>query len=653
MNYCYKARLFDNMNHFYDVCLEKNHFIKMFFYNRYSLFSLLMSRLFSGFLNKSENTLHLPTSEKKLFYFFNNNSSLTIHSQTLRRLHMKQFLIVFNILFLLCSVIVEAQTGDIISGTKSIVVPENIKSLLQQITLAEQNEDWNSYYQLREQIKQAWHQVDPEVSGLYKSTNTPETDALDETAPKLLENMKVMDNPIWGEDLLVHTGSAEDISMVVNRGDTLYLAALNSTTDNVDIYVSGDGGLNWSVYINISIAPSSKIELLDFDGFFGSSGPSYLLLFTLYDEGRLWCTRFSSPSSFVNSIVVDANCTDFAVDRNYPSANYRCFVIYDSSSTQFHKRSDPASYATIWQVMVQIPNCKDPDIAYGLNGSLYHTYIGNMSGNLYINKNYNFGDPSSFFNQHTVETGATDTTFTPEIIASRQDTSSQTVTAVYGWFNNGRRDLRQTIKFGGAGWSSPANWSSFTSTDNVNVSLYSRRGNGNNVFQAVFTRTGLNNNLPRAIRYRKFSSGSWNTSTEVSTGSPTGLQSAAVIEMNTTSAAFAYAGANSTNVYFNNEDWTVDVQEEELIPENYSLEQNYPNPFNPSTTIKYSIPEQSFVKIKVFNLLGQEIAELVNKELQTGNYEVSFNAANFPSGIYFYRIEADNFVQTKKMILMK
>ena len=566
---------------------------------------------------------------------------------------MKQFIIVFAILFSICSVIVDAQTGDMVSGGKSIVVPDNIKSLIQQITIAEVNEDWNLYYQLREQIKQAWQQVDPDVANMYNNTNSPQLDATVETAPKVVENFNMMDNPIWGEDLLVHTGNAEDISMVVNRGDTLFLAALDGTVNQVMIYRSGDGGLNWSGYASFNVSPSSKIELLDFDGFFGSSGPSYLLLFTLYETGTLWCTRITAPSIYDNSMVVSSNCTDFAVDRNYPGTNYRCFVIYDSLSTQFHKRSDPASYATIWQDKVEIANCKDPDIAYGLNGSLYHVFIGNISGNLYLNKNYNSGDPSSFFNQHTVETGATDTTFTPEIIASRHDTSSQTVTAVYGWFNNGRRDLRQTIKFGGAGWSAPSNWSSFTSTDNVNVSLYSRRSNSNGVFQAVFTRTGLNNGTPRAIRYRKFSSGSWNSSLEVSTGAPTGLQSAAVVEMNTTSAAFAYVGTNSTNAYFNNQDWTVDVQVEEGTPENYSLEQNYPNPFNPSTTIKFRIPESSFVSLRVYNVLGKEVATLVSEEMNAGSYEVNFQASNLSSGVYFYKLESGNFVKTNKMILMK
>jgi hypothetical protein len=90
-----------------------------------------------------------------------------------------------------------------------------------------------------------------------------------------------------------------------------------------------------------------------------------------------------------------------------------------------------------------------------------------------------------------------------------------------------------------------------------------------------------------------------------------------------------------------------------VIPNAYSLEQNYPNPFNPATLIRFSIPEQGLVSIKVFNLLGEEVATLVNGELSTGNYEVSFNGAKLSSGIYFYTITTDNFVATKKMILMK
>jgi photosystem II stability/assembly factor-like uncharacterized protein len=90
------------------------------------------------------------------------------------------------------------------------------------------------------------------------------------------------------------------------------------------------------------------------------------------------------------------------------------------------------------------------------------------------------------------------------------------------------------------------------------------------------------------------------------------------------------------------------------IPENFSLYQNFPNPFNPSTIIKYQVPQNSNVELKIFNSLGQEVATLVNGIVNTGTYDVQFNASKLPSGIYFYIIKAgDNFFQAKKMILIK
>jgi len=85
----------------------------------------------------------------------------------------------------------------------------------------------------------------------------------------------------------------------------------------------------------------------------------------------------------------------------------------------------------------------------------------------------------------------------------------------------------------------------------------------------------------------------------------------------------------------------------------YIIYQNYPNPFNPATTISYSLPSNSLVQLKIFNILGQEIATLVNEEKPSGNYQVAFDASNLSSGIYFYRLQAGDFVQTRKMILLK
>lgn len=94
-------------------------------------------------------------------------------------------------------------------------------------------------------------------------------------------------------------------------------------------------------------------------------------------------------------------------------------------------------------------------------------------------------------------------------------------------------------------------------------------------------------------------------------------------------------------------------QENNILPDNFTLQQNFPNPFNPSTQIKFSVPEAANVKIIVTDILGREVATLVNDNLNAGNYTVDFNAAALSSGVYFYTVITDNFKQSKKMILMK
>jgi hypothetical protein len=88
-------------------------------------------------------------------------------------------------------------------------------------------------------------------------------------------------------------------------------------------------------------------------------------------------------------------------------------------------------------------------------------------------------------------------------------------------------------------------------------------------------------------------------------------------------------------------------------PDNYMLSQNYPNPFNPSTKINFSIPESDFVRLSVFNIKGEKVADLINEQKSAGNYSVSFNAENLASGTYIYQLSTSKFSETKKMILLK
>ncbi|TFH57932.1 MAG: T9SS type A sorting domain-containing protein [Candidatus Zixiibacteriota bacterium] len=91
----------------------------------------------------------------------------------------------------------------------------------------------------------------------------------------------------------------------------------------------------------------------------------------------------------------------------------------------------------------------------------------------------------------------------------------------------------------------------------------------------------------------------------------------------------------------------------EPLPTEFALSQNYPNPFNPITQIEYALPEAADVKLRIFNLLGQEVATLIDRRLDPGYHTASWDASDFASGIYLYKLQAGDFVETKKMILLK
>lgn len=90
-----------------------------------------------------------------------------------------------------------------------------------------------------------------------------------------------------------------------------------------------------------------------------------------------------------------------------------------------------------------------------------------------------------------------------------------------------------------------------------------------------------------------------------------------------------------------------------ILPKTFSLEQNFPNPLNPSTTISFVLPKSSFVTLKIYNVLGQLISTLVNERRAPGMYNVQFDASNLPSGVYYYRLSAGEFVQARKMLVIK
>jgi hypothetical protein len=112
------------------------------------------------------------------------------------------------------------------------------------------------------------------------------------------------------------------------------------------------------------------------------------------------------------------------------------------------------------------------------------------------------------------------------------------------------------------------------------------------------------------------------------------------------SANLRNSGNNQMNIEIINSDVNA-------VPTSFALDQNYPNPFNPSTIISYQLPEQRHVTVSIFNMLGEEVSTLVNEVKEAGYHKVEWSGTNLTSGVYFYRIEAGDFVSVKKMMLMK
>jgi parallel beta-helix repeat protein len=205
---------------------------------------------------------------------------------------------------------------------------------------------------------------------------------------------------------------------------------------------------------------------------------------------------------------------------------------------------------------------------------------------------------------------------------------------------------------------------------NINNNLYRRRGTGSTVVayagasytmtkwkSAGFDQSGLETD-PRfvSISSKNF---------QLASGSPAlnkvvNLSSPYNVDRLGTARPYASStdiGAYEMKLLAKNDEIQFSATEleetEEMTPEVFELAQNYPNPFNPSTTISYSLPENSEVSLKVYDITGSEVAELVNTAQNAGTHQVSFDASSLASGTYIYMIRAKDFIQTKKMILLK
>lgn len=185
----------------------------------------------------------------------------------------------------------------------------------------------------------------------------------------------------------------------------------------------------------------------------------------------------------------------------------------------------------------------------------------------------------------------------------------------------------------------------------VELASFSAEVNGNNVLLSWITASEINNQGFH-IERRDNKNEEWKNIDFVNgNGTTTEPQSYSFVDENLSTGKYQYrlkqTDFDGTFEYSN----TIEV--EVSIPTRFSLNQNFPNPFNSVTSIQYAIANKQFVTLKVYDIIGKEIATLVNENKEAGNYSVDFNAAELPSGVYIYQLSTAGFTQIKKMILTK
>lgn len=262
--------------------------------------------------------------------------------------------------------------------------------------------------------------------------------------------------------------------------------------------------------------------------------------------------------------------------------------------------------------------------------------------------------PSTGFKRYSITDVVTDEYKKPDLTIA-QDASTLPKKIIVAFIRNGQANYSRSMN-GGASWTLNSSLG-LTSENNITyVAINSDSNATSNDYvvaayqksnsDSIVIRRGLPGSLGTRIhQVNEFQSSTFN-SPVVAIYNPSGTKSSTLL----------YTGLVSnytSNVYFDGEHLVSNISELPGIAEQYSLDQNYPNPFNPSTSIRFSIPEQTNVSLKIFNSIGQEVASLVNGELSAGNHEVNFNASKLSSGVYFYRIDTPAFTSTKKMILIK
>ncbi len=563
-----------------------------------------------------------------------------------------------------------AQTVSEDSAGTALQAPERtpqLEALYQQERYLAENGTAQEIEANRLAIKNAWTEIDPSIGDLYKPINAPLYGRVGE-GPTPYVPAEILERPEplpttrdWGGDILIRDDFVDGIDMTatLNTGD-LYVGMYENVIDFggdedlIFIYRSTDKGVTWEIFAEtIAINPIRKIQLISLDG----TGDQFILAYLMFENGLLQVLRWNTAGGPSSLGSVASDVADFAVDRNFPANTdgMRVLATYlkDSSCTTeiFSARSTAGQYGFGWvdEVSVDAVCGNQVDFTYARAGDTFTTYTGNASGNLYVNTNDAFNDPTSWTPRETVEFGNIRETINPTIRAARLELPDEKVVI---WASdradgstgnyNGKAYLRESSSIftefsnfpsGGANWN-------IAHTDG-----WIRRTEGVETIRFSYVRDNIDNSENSVNRSITFNGTDFDgfepvadSPVDVFDGFPSVMAETADEE-----PCMAFAGTNGGfgfGLYFDTRAEVVLATGENTI----AGLTYFPNPTSDILNINANT---NLDRVELYSITGAKVLNIQNNELTN---TIAVNTSNLSAGIYVMTVTAGSQIGTYKVV---
>jgi hypothetical protein len=491
----------------------------------------------------------------------------------------------------------------------------------------------------------------------------------------------------WGNDVTIVEGPVGGgISLTSDTSGNLYAVRCSThTAITLVIYKSTDAGESWSRLTTTGTPSGSLLHPVLLTGSNGDKLYLFYLTSNLYGSVRL--LRYTQDGTFdgnfgvkldSDTITYFSACTDLG-KGDYLMVAYQREQMGDDTPDLYTIVS--TDQGETWENEVKITDDgSHPDIAYGNDGYLYcvHEKTGGADTEIAFIRSSDYGMSWELGTGEYLTGDTYDDTY-PKVAALHHaaPTDAYVWVAYNHYWGDGNFDLHYAYSTnGGVNWTKGFVLASSAEYDEIACDLWAKPEESYNFVRICYLKYGWVSiplhgfaeisQIHSAVVYRTSPAG-WYAFERISDHSAAISDDSREVcqgAYTRNQVCVLYAGkpypGNFENIYFDNGGWTDvgnEIEEEEAIPD-FSLSANYPNPFNPETKISYFIPKTSHVRLEIFNLLGQRIRTLVNESQAVGEKTVTWdgrdeNGQELASGVYLYRLQAGDFNQTNKMVLIR